>query len=170
MKAAARSATEEREATRNTEKSADEAHAGNRADIFQKILSSDALSPSDKTVDRLAQEGFHAITAGSETTARVLATATYFVLANKQAVMPRLQDELRTVMPYPDSKPPIRDLEQLQWLVGFSHHITSACPPKTLPIADILQESHRQGVPPSYSAGHLSAPGDLTKRTTLLSW
>jgi cytochrome P450 len=129
MIAAARSATEEHEATGKTEKSGNEAHAGNRADIFQKILSNDALSPSDKTVDRLAQEGFHAITAGSETTGRVLATATYFVLANKPVVMPRLQDELRTVMPYSDSKPPIRDLEQLQWLVGFFHHITSACSP-----------------------------------------
>ena len=88
--------------------------------IFQSILSS-GLSAAEKQQNRIAQEGFVVLVAGGETTARVLATATYHLLANQDSVLLRLKDELANAMEDPNMRPDVRTLEQLPWLVRPSH-------------------------------------------------
>ena len=87
-------------------------------DLFSTILASDTLDPSDKKAARVAQEGFTSIVAGSETTGRILTTAAYYLLACRDRVLPRLQQELRLVMSNPDSQASLKDLENLPWLVS----------------------------------------------------
>ena len=60
------------------------------------------------------------LAAGGETTARVLATATYHLLANKDTALLKLKNELATVMIKPDSRMGMKTLEQLPWLVRRS--------------------------------------------------
>lgn len=91
-----------------------------RVDLFETILSSKSLPDSEKTYDRIAQEGFVALVAGGETTGRALTVATYHILANRDIVLPRLMEELYKVMPAPDTRASLRELENLPWLVR--HH------------------------------------------------
>lgn len=85
------------------------------------MLESKSLLPSEKDPDRMSQEGFEVIVAGVETTSRILTAATYYVLANPQNVLSRLQSELRLAFPDPEAKPTLKQLEQLPWLVGTYH-------------------------------------------------
>ena len=85
--------------------------------IFRSILSS-SLSSKEKKRDRIAQEGFVIIAAGGETTARVLATATFHLLANQDSALARLKDELAIAMEDPNTIPDMRTLEKLPWLVS----------------------------------------------------
>lgn len=89
-----------------------------RFDLFDTILSTKSLPESEKTYDRIAQEGFVAIVAGGETTGRALTVATYHILANHETVLPRLMNELLEVMPEPGSRPSLRELENMPWLVS----------------------------------------------------
>lgn len=91
-----------------------------KPNLFRSILSSSSLGLAEKDSRRIAQEAFVAIVAGGETTGRVLTTATFFVLANRAAVLPRLVAELKSVMPEADAKPTLKELEKLPWLVCFS--------------------------------------------------
>lgn len=88
-----------------------------KANLFHCILSSPNLSAAEKDYRRIAQEAFVAIVAGGETTGRVLATGTFHILANRSTVLPRLQQELRTIMPDPSTRPTLKELERLPWLV-----------------------------------------------------
>lgn len=85
--------------------------------IFNSIVSSKTISQTDKTVDRMSQEGIVLITAGGETTSRALATATYHILANRGTILPLLQQELGGVMPNPNTRVPLNELESLPMLV-----------------------------------------------------
>lgn len=85
--------------------------------IFESILASKGLSAKEKETDRLAQEGFVVLVAGGETTARVLTTATYHLLASKGSAVQKLKEELATIMVEPDTQVPVKVLEQLPWLV-----------------------------------------------------
>lgn len=87
--------------------------------IFQCILSSNKLPPSEKQQDRIAQEGFAFLAGGSDTTARVLTTATYHLLANRDTVLSRLRNELKAAMVDPYMRIDVKTLEQLPWLVSF---------------------------------------------------
>ncbi|KAI1436831.1 cytochrome P450 [Xylaria sp. CBS 124048] len=84
--------------------------------LFMAVLSSKVLDPSDKRAERMAQEAFTVLAAGSETTGRILTTATYFILANRDHVLPRLLEELESLMPDQSSRPSIHELEALPWL------------------------------------------------------
>ena len=84
--------------------------------LFHSILSSN-LPVAEKRQDRIAQDGFVILVAGGETTARVLATATYHLLANPDSSLLNLKKELAVVMEDPKIRPDIRILEQLPWLV-----------------------------------------------------
>ena len=84
--------------------------------LFHSILSSN-LPVAEKRQDRIAQDGFVILVAGGETTARVLATATYHLLANPDSSLLNLKKELAVVMEDPKIRPDIRTLEQLPWLV-----------------------------------------------------
>lgn len=86
--------------------------------IFESILASKVLSAREKKANRVAQEGFVVLVAGGETTARVLTTATFHILANKETVLPRLEEELATAISHPDAQVDMKILEQLPWLVS----------------------------------------------------
>lgn len=85
--------------------------------IFRTILNS-SLPLSEKGAERLGQEGFVAIVAGGETCGRMLTAAIYYVLANKEKVLPPLMQELRGVMPNKDTVAVLKELEQLPYLTG----------------------------------------------------
>ena len=85
--------------------------------IFQLILSS-SLPESEKRRDRIAQEGATVFVAGAETTARVLTTATYHLLANEDVLI-RLQEELRKATPDPSMDFDLKKAERLPWLVRY---------------------------------------------------
>jgi cytochrome P450 len=85
--------------------------------VWTTILSS-KLSPEEKQAVRMADEAFTLIAAGGETTARVICLALFYVLADKESIMPRLMQELVSVMPDMSTKPKLRALERLPWLVG----------------------------------------------------
>ena len=61
--------------------------------IFHELRDSN-LPPSEKTVDRLCDEGQLLTGAGSETTAKTLTTATFYLLEHKEGFR-RLKNELR---------------------------------------------------------------------------
>lgn len=86
--------------------------------IFHSILRSKILSSIEKEEDRIAQEAFVVLVAGGETTAQVLTTATFHLLANKDTALLRLKDELNGIMLDPEIQVSLKILEQLPWLVS----------------------------------------------------
>ncbi|KAH7305262.1 putative flavonoid 3-hydroxylase [Stachybotrys elegans] len=84
--------------------------------IFESILTNRALGKHEKHHKRMAQEGFVAIAAGGETTGRVLTTITFYILENKEHILPRLREELVTLMPDPEDRPSVSELKNLPWL------------------------------------------------------
>lgn len=92
------------------------ASASRKATVFEQILDS-RLPATDKTEERLVQEGQSFIAAGSETTARALYTAVVYLHTNP-LTMARLQRELLTVMPTRDATPPLAQLEKLPYLTA----------------------------------------------------
>ncbi|KAL4745018.1 hypothetical protein BDW72DRAFT_211875 [Aspergillus terricola var. indicus] len=86
--------------------------------VIHSMLSSDSLPAEEKTLFRLKAEAMVLIGAGTETTARTLATALYHILANRP-VHDRVLGELRTVMPSSDSPiPPTAAIRQLPYLTA----------------------------------------------------
>ena len=81
--------------------------------MFQSMLLSNYLPPAEKRRNRIAQEAFTIIVAGGETTARVLTTAIYHLLANRDIALNRLRDELNSTIVDPDVRIEVRTLEQL---------------------------------------------------------
>ena len=86
--------------------------------IFQSILSSQSVTPGDKEESRMAQEGFHIIAAGGESTARILTNATFFLLDNRDTYLPRLKSEIASVVTNPNERMSLKKLEQLPFLVS----------------------------------------------------
>lgn len=84
--------------------------------IFHAIDQS-LLPPDEKNLERLAQEGFVLISAGSDTTARAFKYAMYHLLANP-TLLERLRQELQTVMPDVTSKPHMKVLNGLPFFVS----------------------------------------------------
>lgn len=85
--------------------------------IFREVLDSD-LPQHEKTLDRLEDEAFGIMGAGTETTAWALTTAAYYIIS-QPAKMNRLQDELRAALP--DTAAP------LDWLLLEKLPYLSAC-------------------------------------------
>ena len=92
------------------------AAGGRRPTVFHEILASD-LPVNEKSLDRLSDEGFVLIPAGSETTARSLSTAAFYLLST-DGVLPRLKSELNAAISDPTQLPPVKDLEQLPYLTA----------------------------------------------------
>ena len=92
-----------------------------KRNIFRTILADRTLPDIEKVYDRISHEGVVAIAAGGETTSRALATATFFVLEKRDTLLTPLIEEIMTVMPEPDSRPSIRELERLPLLVSLSY-------------------------------------------------
>jgi hypothetical protein len=85
--------------------------------IFQSCLKSRHLDLGEKKLNRLAQEAFTIIVAGGETTARVLTTATFYMVEYKDRILPRLREELRPISESSEGIT-LKALEQLPWLVS----------------------------------------------------
>jgi cytochrome P450 len=91
-----------------------------KPNLYQTILSYSGLDEQEKQPERISQEGFVLLVAGSDTTARILTNGVFYVLSDRTNILPRLQKELLKVMPEPDMKASWQDLEQLSWLVRGS--------------------------------------------------
>lgn len=91
--------------------------SGDRETIFDALLDP-SLPPSEKTIERLSEEGLILLGAGSETTANTMALGAYHLTRNKP-VLEKLRAELKQVMNSPDSRPSWSELEQLPYLVRY---------------------------------------------------
>lgn len=72
----------------------------------------------EKEIERLTEEGLGVLAAGTETTARTLTVGTYYLYHDK-SVLHKLRQELKEVMPKPDSSITWAQLEKLPYLVRF---------------------------------------------------
>ena len=75
------------------------------------------LPPEERTASRLAGEAATFLGAGTETTGRVLAVTAYYLIANID-ILARLREELKTVMPTPDTHVSLSELEKLPFLTA----------------------------------------------------
>jgi cytochrome P450 len=82
-------------------------------------LADPSIPEKERDYYRLRDETFGLLAAGTETTARVL-TAASFYLANDPRVRETLQAELKQAMPTLDSRPTWAELEQLPYLVRYT--------------------------------------------------
>jgi hypothetical protein len=105
------------EHVKNNAKSQCDRGGSDMSNVFSTILSSDSLPPSEKAAGRIAQEGVVLVAAGSETTARTMTTAIYFVLKDTHGLQARLEEELQRAIPDPSSRPTLAQLQSLSWLV-----------------------------------------------------
>lgn len=87
-------------------------------DAFQAIISCESLPVQEKEEHRIAQEAFNLVVAAGATSAVVLATATYHLLADRNNYLARLKEELEAVMEDPYTRVDVQTLEQLPWLVS----------------------------------------------------
>ncbi|KAL9627691.1 MAG: hypothetical protein Q9204_006397 [Flavoplaca sp. TL-2023a] len=87
-----------------------------RPRFLHQILESN-LASSEKTAERMSQEGFSIIAAGGETVARTLTTMTYHLITNP-SILAKLRRELQSAQPDPLTPLPFQELEQLPWLTA----------------------------------------------------
>ena len=93
--------------------------AGHPQAIFQQLLDSD-IPAEEKSMNRLVDEGITFIGAGSVTTAHVLSTITYHVLANPE-IFDKLQQELQNIQsndPELSARALLVQLEQFPYLTA----------------------------------------------------
>jgi cytochrome P450 len=83
-------------------------------------LTDPAIPADERTLGRLQDEGLVILCAGTETTARALTLAA-FHLTREPSMMLKLREELRQVMPTPNSPITWPQLESLPYLVGFAY-------------------------------------------------
>jgi hypothetical protein len=91
--------------------------SGSKPHPIMEIITGPSMPEHLREAERLNNEGFSLIIGGTETTARSLAIAAFRLLSNGH-IKTKLREELRTVMPTPDSRPTWSQLEQLPYLVG----------------------------------------------------
>jgi len=75
------------------------------------------MPASEKSIDRLVQEGQVIVSAGTKTTAWCLSVTTFHLLSNIQ-VFQKLPAELEGAMPKPSEIPTLASLEQLPYLTA----------------------------------------------------
>jgi hypothetical protein len=90
---------------------------------IMEVITGPSMPEDMRGAVRLNNEGFAMIIGGTETTARSLAIAAFHLIKN-DSIKLKLRDELRAVMPTPDSCPTWSQLEQLPYMV-FSHLFVS---------------------------------------------
>lgn len=74
------------------------------------------MPPHLRGVERLTDDAMTLIIGGTETTSRSLCVGMFNVLSDRKMQL-RLREELRTVMPTPDTRPTWNQLEQLPYFV-----------------------------------------------------
>jgi hypothetical protein len=106
--------------------------------MFKNMMSSAAKISTKLTKDHLTSEAIVMIVAGTDTTASTLALSLHHLLQQPE-VYRKLQDEIRTVMPTLDSRPPIEELDSLPFLDAcIKEGLRISCPsrvrlPRTVP-------------------------------------
>ncbi|KAM0162140.1 hypothetical protein ACHAQE_003868 [Botrytis cinerea] len=83
--------------------------------IVHAILESDEIPPSEKEFDRLFEEAFVLVGAGSDTVSNML-TNTHFHLLDNPQHLKTLREELKSVMQDRDARACLKDLEGLPFL------------------------------------------------------
>lgn len=83
--------------------------------MFDKLLAPD-VPDSERTLERLQDEGLLVLGAGTETVAHTITTSIFYLSTNK-AILHRLRSELQLVLPTPTSNASLLDLEKLPYLV-----------------------------------------------------
>jgi len=101
-----------------------------RPTIFHSLLHSD-LPPSEKSAERLWQEGQTVVGAGTETLSNTLSVLMYYILANP-AIYAKLKEGLHTHAPTPETQLSWQQLETLPYLTAviqeslrMSHGVSS---------------------------------------------
>ncbi|KAF7930612.1 uncharacterized protein EAE98_005012 [Botrytis deweyae] len=84
--------------------------------VFHELLES-KLPPQEMERDRLRDEAFSLVTAGSGTTAYVLRGTSYHISANP-AITQRLHEELKSAIPDPSKSLSLSELEKLPYLTA----------------------------------------------------
>ena len=84
--------------------------------VFHSLASSD-IPESERSLQRLVDEAVTLVGAGTVTTADVISTTSYFILANP-LILQTLQNELQTAIPDPLSPPGLIVLEHLPYLTA----------------------------------------------------
>jgi hypothetical protein len=87
--------------------------------VIEKLSSPD-MPEHFRSADNLTDEGFSLVIGGTETTARSLSLGMYHLLSDPH-LLNKLREELRSVMPTPESKPTWNELEQLPYLASTAH-------------------------------------------------
>ncbi|KND87287.1 Trichodiene oxygenase, partial [Tolypocladium ophioglossoides CBS 100239] len=85
--------------------------------VIVGALEDPEIPAQEKTLDRLVDEGTTVIFAGTETTARSISVAIFYLLNNK-ALLQTLREELSTVTKGEDGQYPLQQLEALPFLTG----------------------------------------------------
>ncbi|KAI1769313.1 cytochrome P450 [Hypoxylon sp. FL1150] len=127
----------------STEKSDDGVHRT----IFD-ALKDPSVPSQERSAKRLEDEGMIVLIAGTETTARALSMGSYYIYQDK-AILQRLRDEIRTVMPTPTSEAPWSELEQLPYMnavineslrisLGPTFRSTRVAPAESLKYKDLI--------------------------------
>ena len=88
-----------------------------RKTIFD-ALSDPSVPPAERSPRRLEDEGLIVVIAGTETTARTLTIAAFYLYHNKPLLL-KLREELRPLMPTPTTEVSWPQLEQLPCLVCY---------------------------------------------------
>lgn len=114
----------------------------NSPTIFHELINSD-IPPQERSISRLTDEGITLIGAGTVTTAHVLSTTAYHVLASP-SILSTLQKELEDAIPDTSKPlPPLVKLEHLPYLTAvikeglrlthaISHRNARVAPNRTL--------------------------------------
>ncbi|GAB1198911.1 hypothetical protein APSETT444_008241 [Aspergillus pseudonomiae] len=122
----------------------DSISTGNRTTVpkgtlFHALLES-TLPPEEKTADRLSQEVFTVIAAGGETTARNLATITFYLLNNPEK-LEKLREELNRLDP--DGTASLVEYEAMPYLTSVMlEGLSLAKAEILLVVARIFREFH----------------------------
>ena len=80
-------------------------------------LSDPSVPPKERSPRRLEDEGLLVLLAATETSARALTLAAFYLYQNKPLIM-KLREELQPVMPTPTTEASWTQLEQLPYLVS----------------------------------------------------
>lgn len=101
-----------------TRSSARKSEEGMQKTMFDALTDASVPAP-ERSARRLEDEGLIVAVAGTETTARALTVASYYVFRDRQLLL-KLRSEIRRVMPTPTTKASWAELEQLPYLVSYT--------------------------------------------------
>ena len=126
------------------------------ATVFHSLVEDSRLPSSEKQLSRLVTEAQSLVGAGTLTTAHMLSSTTYYILADP-VVLQKLLAELHSQIPDPAVMPPLAQLEDFPFLTaviyeglrisyGTLHRLSRVHPDRTL-------QYHDWSIPPGTAVG-----------------